>query len=52
MNSTYELQRARGERNAWKKTAGKMYDLIKAGEISDAEAVFEDFAFKFTEEDR
>ena len=52
MNQTYELQNARAERNAWKKTAAKMYDLIKAGEIRDAEAVFEDFAFKFTEEDR
>ena len=52
MSQTYELQNARAERNAWKKTAGKMYDLIKAGEIRDAEAIFEDFAFKFTEEDR
>ena len=52
MNQTYELQNARAERNAWKKTAGKMYDLIRAGEIRDAETVFEDFAFKFTEEDR
>ena len=52
MNQTHELQNARAERNAWKKTAGKMYDLIRAGEIRDAEAVFEDFAFKFTEEDR
>jgi len=51
MNNTYELQTARSERNAWKKTAGKMYDLIKAGEIRDAEAVFEEHAFQFTEED-
>ena len=52
MKDSYELQCARLQRNEWKRTAGKMYDLIKAGEIRDAEAVFEDFAFKFTEEDR
>jgi hypothetical protein len=52
VNQTYELQCARLLRNEWKRTAGKMYDLIKAGEVRDAEAVYEDFAFKFTAEDR
>ncbi len=52
MKDTYELQCARLSRNEWKRTAGKMYDLIKAGEIRDAEAVYEGLAFKFTEEDR
>ncbi len=52
MRDTYELQCARLQRNEWRRTAGKMYDLIKAGEIRDAEVTYETFAFKFTEEDR
>ncbi len=52
MNQTYELQCARAERNEWRKTAVRMYELICEDEIEQAVKIFEHHAYKFTQEDR
>ena len=52
MNQTYELQCARAERKRWKDTACQMYELIKQGDLLDAQEVFIEQAYKFTEEHR
>lgn len=43
---------ARAERNRWKNTACEMYELIKQGDLLDAQEVFILQAYKFTEEHR
>lgn len=52
MNQLYELQCARLQRNEWRKTAVRMYELIGEDEIEQAIKVFEQFAYKYTQEDR
>ena len=52
MNPTYELQMARAERKRWKKVAVQMYELIRNGDIRDAEAVFEEYALTYRQEDQ
>jgi len=52
VKDSYELQCARLQRNEWRRTAARMYELMCDEEFEKAKKIFEHFAYKFTEEDR